>query len=133
MLALAAAEEEEGAAKPPPPELTAPRRRSRGGRAEDGRLLAGSTKVMLFRVSGQPGVRPNPTLAVGVDFERQGQGRELTEGETRRFKELVFDDKSFKLDKPPPCGDFKPNSRFWGPATPTPARSRCSSRSSAAG
>lgn len=101
--------------KPPPPLLTEPT--AKVGEAigeKTSGMLTASSKVMLYKVGGLPGVRPNPTLAVGVDFERQGPGRELTEGELKRLKSLLYDDKSFKLDKPPPCGDFKPELAFLG-------------------
>jgi hypothetical protein len=110
-----AAAKKKAAAKPPPSALTAPTAKLTEAITEKtSAMLGGATKVTLFRVQGQPGVRPNPQLAVGVDFERVGAGRELNEGELRRFKALAYDDKSFKLDKPPACGDFKPDVALLG-------------------
>lgn len=101
--------------KPPPPVLTAPTPKVADAIGEKtAGMLTGATKVMLYRAGGLPGVRPNPSLAVGVDFERQGLGRELTEGELKRFKALLYEEKSFKLAAPPPCGDFRPDLAFLG-------------------
>jgi hypothetical protein len=113
--AFAAAKKKPPAQKPPPPVLTEPTAKVVDAIGEKtAAMLSGATRVTLYRVSSQPGVRPNPQLAVGVDFERQGAGRELSDGELKRFKGLVYDDKSFKLSAPPACGDFKPELALLG-------------------
>ncbi|MBK7858194.1 MAG: hypothetical protein IPJ65_06135 [Archangiaceae bacterium] len=103
------------APKPPPPLLTEPTAKMVDALGEKtAGMLSASTRVTLYRVSAQAGVRPNPALAVGGEYERQGAGRELTDGELKRFKALVYDDKSFKLGAPPPCSDFKPELALLG-------------------
>ncbi len=113
MLAVGAAKKK--APPPPPPPLTEPSAKVTEAVGEKtAAMLQASSKVMLYRVHGQPGVRPNPSLAVGVDFERQGEGRELSDEEMKKLKGLLYDAKSFKLEKPPACGDFKPDVAFLG-------------------
>jgi hypothetical protein len=114
-VALAAPKKKKKAPPPPPPIPTEPSAKLTDALSEKPTgMLAAATKVMLHRVTYQPGVRPNPQLAVGVDYEKVGAGRELTEGELKRFKGLLYDDKSFKFDKPPPCGNFSPELVFIG-------------------
>lgn len=95
--------------KPPPPLLTEPSAPVVEAISEKtANLLSAATKVTLYKVSFVPGVRPDPAKVVGVDFERSLAGRELSEGELKRLKGLLYDDKSYKLDKPPPCSTFVP-------------------------
>ncbi len=77
-------------------------------------MLTSATKIVLQRVTFQPGVRPNPQLAVGVDYEKAGTPRELSEGELKRLRGLLYDAKSFKFEKAPACGEFSPELAFLG-------------------
>jgi hypothetical protein len=98
---------------PPPPVPTEPSAKLADALTEKPTgMLTAATKVVLQRVTFQPGVRPNPQLAVGVDYEKTGTVRELTEGEVKRFKGLLYDAKSFKFEKAPPCGEFSPELVF---------------------
>jgi hypothetical protein len=115
LVALGAGKKKPPPPKAPPPVPTAPSAKLADALTEKTTaMLTSATKVTLYRLTSQPGVRPNPQLAVGVDWERSGPGRELTEGEMKRFKGLLYDEKSFKFDKPPPCGDFAPELALLG-------------------
>ena len=97
------------AQKAPPPVLTEPSAKLGEAMGEKTlAMLTAATKVTLYRLTSQPGVRPNPQVAVGGDWEKAGVARELSEGEMKRFRGLVYDEKSFNFDKPPPCAEFSP-------------------------
>jgi hypothetical protein len=104
----AAGKKKAPAPKPPPPPPTEPSAKLVDAMGEKpAAMLAAATKVTLYKVLFQVGVRPNPQLEVGVDFERQGAGRELTPGELKQLHGIVYDEKSFKY-APPPCSQFVP-------------------------
>ncbi len=92
---------------PPPPitEISAQLKDAMGEKAAA--MLTGATKITMFKVLSQPGVRPNPALAVGVDYEKQGNGRELNASEMKQLRNIVYDEKSFKYAAPP-CNTFVP-------------------------
>jgi hypothetical protein len=105
------AAKKKAAAKPPPPPPPAPTEPSAklvdamGEKAAA--MLTGANKVTMYKVLFQNGVRPNPQLEVGVDFERQGNGRELTPGELKQLRGIIYDEKTFKYEAPP-CSRFIP-------------------------
>jgi hypothetical protein len=107
-VALGAAKKKPAAKPPPPPPPTEPSAKLVDAMGEkQTAMLTGATKVTLFKLRYQSGVRPNPQLEVGVDFERQGNGRELTPGELKQLRGILYDEKSFKFE-PPPCSEFVP-------------------------
>jgi len=112
-LPVAAAPKKKKGPPPPPPVPTEPSAKLADALTEKPTgMLTGATKIVLQKVTFQPGVRPNPQLAVGVDYEKAGNPRELSEGELKRFRGLLYDAKSFKFEKAPTCGEFSPELVF---------------------
>jgi hypothetical protein len=109
-LALAGATKKKPpAAKPPPPPApTEPSAKLAEAMGEKPlAMLTQATKVTVYKLRFQEGVRPNPQLAIGVDYERQGNGRELNTSELKQLRGIVYDEKTFKY-APPPCNQFVP-------------------------
>jgi hypothetical protein len=75
-------------------------------------LLASSTKVQVWRVTDTGGLRPDPSRAIGSDFQREQAGKELAADEVKALKGLLYDDTSYRFDRDVSRCDFVPHLSF---------------------
>jgi len=129
-LAWAGKKKKPPAAPPPPaPELKEPAEKvteAFGDKVVT--LLAGMETATAWRVS-DPGQRPDPTRAIGSDFQREAKGKELTGDDLKKLRQLLYDEKSFRLTSVQGNCSFSPTSRSTARRAST--RSRFWSASSA--
>jgi hypothetical protein len=98
-VALAAPKKDKPKAPPPPsPPPTAPTPKVKENMSDAVQeLIAGAQKVVVWRVKDTGGLRPDPTRAIGTDFEREAAGKELTGEELKALKGMLYDEKSYRF------------------------------------
>lgn len=109
--AVLAAPKKKKSKKPPPPTAPMPKVKENLSDAVQ-ELLAGSTRVQVWRVADTGGLRPDPTKAIGTDFERRLAGKELTAEEVKTLKGLLYDDKSYRFGQDVSRCSFQPHLSF---------------------
>lgn len=98
---------------PPPPVPTAPMPKVKENLSDAVQeLLAGSAKVVVWRVTDTGGLRPDPARAIGTDFQREAAGKELTGEELKALKGLLYDDKSYRFAQDVSKCNFVPHLSF---------------------
>ena len=98
---------------PPPPVLAAPSEKlgeAMGGKVAQ--MLIAATKFEIARTSYTQGIRPAADKAIGSDFQRESEWKELPVAEVARFKALVYDEKSFRLTAKIGGCNFEPDVVF---------------------
>ncbi|MEW6431278.1 MAG: hypothetical protein AB1730_07185 [Myxococcota bacterium] len=96
---------------PPPPVAPMPKVKEHLSDAVQ-QLLAASDKVQVWRVSDTGGLRPDPTRAIGSDFQREQAGKELSADEVKALKGLLYDDKSYRFEQDVSRCGFVPHLSF---------------------
>ncbi|MEW5738011.1 MAG: hypothetical protein AB1938_03740 [Myxococcota bacterium] len=98
---------------PPPPVPTEPMPKVKENLSDAVQeLLAGSQKVTVWRVSDTGGLRPDPSRAIGTDFQREVAGKELTGEELKALKGLLYSDKSYRFSADVSKCNFVPHLSF---------------------
>lgn len=96
-LALAA-KKPKAAKKAPPPPPTAPTPKVTAELSNSVlELLQSSSQVQVWRVEDTGGLRPDPTRAVGADFQRTTAGKALTPEEVTQLKGVIYDERSYRF------------------------------------
>ncbi len=78
-------------------------------------LLKGMETATAWRVS-DPGQRPDPSKAIGSDFQREAKGKELSADDLKRLRQVLYDEKSFRLTTVQGSCNFSPDVAFDGQA-----------------
>src|SRR4051812_33305842 len=95
---------------PPPPALTAPSEKL--GEAMGGKVaeqLTSAVKVEIARTSYVQGIRPNPKLAIGSDFQREGEWAEVDKDNLAKLRALLYAEKTFRLGADVSSCNFSPD------------------------
>ena len=117
-LALAAKKKTPPPAAPPPPpppaELKEPNDKVTEAFGDKVvALLKAMETATAWRVS-DPGQRPDPTKAIGSDFQREAKGKDLSADDMKKLRQLLYDAKSFRLDNAQGNCNFSPDVAFDG-------------------
>lgn len=111
--AAAAPKKKKKAPPAPPPVPTAPMPQVKENLGDSvQQLLAGSTRVLVWRVTDTGGLRPDPAKAIGSDFQREVAGKELSADEVKALKGLLYDDKSYRFSADVSRCNFVPHLSF---------------------
>ncbi len=116
-LALAAAKKKAPPAQPkppppPPPELTEPNEKVTEAFGEKvTTLLKGLEGATAWRVS-DPGQRPAPDRVIGSGFQREAKGKDLNNEDLKKLRQLLYDEKSFRLSQNAANCNFTPDVAF---------------------
>ena len=78
-------------------------------------LLKGMESATAWRVS-DPGQRPDPSKAIGSDFQREAKGKDLSADHLKRLRQVLYDEKSFRLTTVESNCNFSPDIAFDGQA-----------------
>ncbi len=97
---------------PPPPELKEPAEKvSEAFGDKVTALLKGLESATAWRVS-DPGQRPDPTRAIGSDFQREVKGKDFSADELKQLRQLLYSEKSFRLSQSAANCNFSPDVAF---------------------
>jgi hypothetical protein len=104
------------AAAAPPPELKEPQDKVTEAFGDKVvALLKGMETATAWRVS-DPGQRPDPAKAIGSDFQREAKGKDLSADDLKRLRQVLYDEKSFRLTTVQNNCNFSPDIAFDGQA-----------------
>ena len=99
---------------PPPPDLTEPQDKVTEAFGDKVvALLKGMETATAWRVS-DPGQRPDPTKVIGSDFQREAKGKDLSADHLKRLRQVLYDEKSFRLTTVQNNCNFSPDIAFDG-------------------
>jgi hypothetical protein len=101
------------AKKEPPPPITAPTAKVAENVSEKVlTTLQSAGKVQAYRVISSGGLRPEPTKAIGSDFVRDAEGKELTATQLTTLRAVLYDEKSYRFAVDVAACNFNPDVSF---------------------
>lgn len=112
--ALAAPKKKPKAAPPPPaPPPTSPMPKVEENLSDKVlEVWAEATKVQAWRVASTGGLRPDPTKAIGSDWEREAAGKELGPEDLAALRGVLYDEKTYRFDQDVSKCNFTPDVSF---------------------
>jgi hypothetical protein len=116
LLAFAAAAAPKKAKKeppPPPPVLTEPSAKlaeAMGGKVAE--QLTQAARFEVARTSYTQGIRPKADTAIGSDFQRESEWKELSKAEVEALRAVIYDEKAFRLEASVSGCNFVPDLAF---------------------
>jgi len=96
---------------PPPPSAPMPKVAENVGEKVLAALQS-ATRVQAWRVASSGGLRPDPSKAIGSDFVREAEGKELSPAQLATLRGILYDDRSYRFTTDVAGCDFKPDVSF---------------------